>query len=105
MAKSGAIRPRRVSNAASDSPGDQPAKPRGGADVGAMFTSMDADKDGKLSGDEIPAQMQSRLSDIDTDSDGAISKAELTQAMKKLRGAGGGGREGGGDAASRGVGG
>ncbi len=77
-------------SAATGSPDGQ-RKKRGGGDVGEMFAKLDADKDGKLSGDEIPAQMQSNLSDIDGDSDGAISKAELTKAMKRLRAAGAGG--------------
>ena len=44
--------------------------------------------------------MKSRLSDIDSDSDGAISKEEMGKAMKRRQGGGGGG---GGPA--RGVGG
>ncbi len=71
------------------SEGDRP-KGGGPGNVAQVFTSLDADKDGKLSGDEIPAQMQDRVSSIDTDGDGAISRAEMNTAMQ--RGGGGGGR-------------
>lgn len=71
----------------------QPGRPKGEPEgnSGEMFAGMDADNDGKLTGDEIPQQMKSRVADIDSDSDGAISKAEFTAAMKRLRKAGGGG--------------
>lgn len=54
-----------------------------------MFARQDADKDGKLTGDEIPAQMRQFLQRIDTDSDGSVSKEEI-EAMGR------GGRRGGG---------
>ncbi|MFM8571682.1 MAG: EF-hand domain-containing protein, partial [Pirellula sp.] len=49
-----------------------------------MFENRDQDKDGKLSGDEIPPQMRERLSNMDTNGDGAIDKSELEQAMRRL---------------------
>ena len=55
-----------------------------------FFAQMDTNKDGKLSGDEIPSYLQSRVSSLDTDKDGAISKAEMDAAMKRFREAGGG---------------
>lgn len=51
-----------------------------------MFENRDKDKDGKLSGDEIPPQMKERLSNIDTNGDGAIDKTEIEQAMRRLEG-------------------
>ncbi len=61
-----------------------------------MFEQRDANKDGKLSGDEIPSQMAGRMERIDTDGDKAISKAEIEKAMSQMGGrTGGGGRPGG----------
>lgn len=51
-----------------------------------MFENRDLDKDGKLSGDEIPPQMKERLSNMDTNGDGAIDKSEIEQAMRRLEG-------------------
>jgi Ca2+-binding EF-hand superfamily protein len=65
-----------------------------------MFEARDANKDGKLSGDEIPERLQNMLGRLDSNKDGAITKDELTQMsglMDRLRG-GREGREGrGGD--------
>jgi hypothetical protein len=66
-----------------------------------MFEQRDANKDGKLSGDEIPAQMADRMERIDADGDKAISKAEMEKAMSRMSGRPGGagrpgGRQGGG---------
>ncbi|MEM8666496.1 MAG: EF-hand domain-containing protein [Planctomycetota bacterium] len=58
-----------------------------------MFQQRDANKDGKLSGDEIPEQMAGRLDRIDTDGDQAISKKELESAMSRA----GSSRQRGGD--------
>jgi hypothetical protein len=72
----------------------QPDNPEARAQFMArMFEQRDADKDGKLSGDEIPPQMAGRLEQLDTDGDKAISKAEM-QAMMGRFGAGARGREG-----------
>jgi len=49
-----------------------------------MFENRDQDKDGKLTGDEIPPQMRERLTNMDTNGDGAIDKSEIEQAMRKL---------------------
>ncbi len=59
-----------------------------------MFETRDANKDGKLVGDEIPEQMAGRLKQLDTDGDGAISKQEMGAMMQRMR-EGGGGRPGG----------
>lgn len=77
--------------------GGRPAAPgqpgAGGAPsremVTRMFEMRDMDKDGKLSGDEIPERMLQNLQRVDTNSDGAIDKAELEQAMARMAEQGG----------------
>ena len=68
--------------------------------AGRMFADRDANDDGKLSGDEIPEQMASRLERIDTDGDGSVSRKEF-DAMIRMRGGqgrpGGAGPRGGGE--------
>ena len=61
--------------------------PQGGPGKGGpeMFANADKNKDGKLSKDEVPAEMWERLSKLDKDSDGAVSKEE----MAAMRGKGG----------------
>ena len=49
-----------------------------------MFEMRDADKDGKLTGDEIPDRMKGNLARVDEDGDGAIQKSELEKAMARL---------------------
>jgi hypothetical protein len=51
-----------------------------------MFENRDQDKDGKLSGDEIPPPMKERLSNMDTNGDGSIDKSEIEQAIRRLEG-------------------
>ena len=53
---------------------------RGRLDPAAFFESRDSDGNGVLAGDEIPAWMDQRLADIDTNGDGEISKAEMEAA-------------------------
>lgn len=73
----------------------------GGAEFFArMFEQRDANKDGKLSGDEIPEQMAGRLEQIDTDKDGSVSRTEIETMMSRIRERGGVGR-GGGDGGGR----
>ncbi|MGB7347445.1 MAG: hypothetical protein WBD20_24705 [Pirellulaceae bacterium] len=60
-------------------------------DPAAMFAERDADADGKLTGDEIPAPMAERLSDIDTDGDGSVTKSEMDASLAKIRERTGGG--------------
>ncbi|MDR3619697.1 MAG: EF-hand domain-containing protein [Paludisphaera borealis] len=43
----------------------------------AIFRLLDADRDGKLKGDEIPERMRAFLDLIDVDHDGAISREEV----------------------------
>ena len=49
-----------------------------------MIERADADKDGKLSGDEIPPFMRERLEQTDTNKDGALDKAELEAAAARM---------------------
>ena len=95
--------------------GDRPgASPEGqggpGGDfIGQMMERADADKDGKLTGDEIPEFMRERLSQADTNSDGSLDKAELEAIGARMR-AGRGGQGGppggqGGPGGGRGEGG
>ncbi len=62
---------------------------KGGPD---MFANADKNKDGKLSKDEVPAEMWERLSKLDKDNDGTVSKEE----MAAMRGKGGPGAGPGG---------
>jgi polyisoprenoid-binding protein YceI len=62
---------------------------RGGFDVAAMFKNQDADKDGKLTGDEIPERMRSMLERIDTDKDGSITLKEMETMMQRRTQGGG----------------
>ena len=55
-----------------------------------MMQRADADKDGKLSGDELPPFMRERLEMIDTNKDGSVDKSELEAGIAKMRGAFGG---------------
>lgn len=49
-----------------------------------MFEQRDVNKDGKLSGDEIPERMQQNVSRMDENGDGAIDKSEMEKAMAKM---------------------
>jgi len=84
-------------------PKDQvPAKPSGGfgqIDPEQVFKSLDANKDGKLTKDELPERMADRLILADSNKDGGISQEELTKLFKLLQGGGpfGRGQAGGGN--------
>jgi hypothetical protein len=58
----------------------------GGAprDPEAIFKENDKDKDGKLTGDEIPTGMSRFVDRIDEDKDGSISLAEMKAAMERF---------------------
>ncbi|MBY0586221.1 EF-hand domain-containing protein [bacterium] len=77
-------------------PGSDVGKPKKpadeGRDFGKMFDKLDANADGKLEGDEIPAKMRDRLSRVDANGDGAIQREEMLSRMGKRpdRGPGGG---------------
>ena len=68
---------------------------RGGFDPVAMvkstFERYDANQDGILSTEEIPAERRDRISAADTNGDGKVDRAELTTAMSRPRPAMGGG--------------
>ncbi|MGB7327650.1 MAG: hypothetical protein WBD31_22420 [Rubripirellula sp.] len=82
--------------------GDRPDMRRNSGDgMVNVFTDRDADKDGKLSGDEIPPALAQRLEKIDTNKDDAIDRAELVAAMRRLRDAGGNTGRPGGDRGGR----
>ena len=49
-----------------------------------MFEQRDVNKDGILSGDEIPERMQQNVSRMDENGDGAIDKSEMEKAMAKM---------------------
>ena len=59
---------------------DGPMGQRTPAMMMKMFEARDTNRDGKLSGDEIPEPMRERLTMIDKDGDGAIQKSELEAA-------------------------
>ena len=50
--------------------------------VKEMLSRMDANKDGKLSKEEVRGQLLTNFATIDTNSDGFISAAELEKAPK-----------------------
>lgn len=61
-------------------------KPQGGPpSVEEIFKQMDANKDGKLSIDEVKGPLKNDFSKIDTDGDGLITKDELQKAPKPDR--------------------
>jgi len=68
-----------------------------------MFEQRDVDKDGKLSGDEIPERMQQNVSRMDENGDGAIDKSEMVKAMAKMGDRAGQGRGSKGDKDGVGV--
>ncbi len=71
--------------------------PGGGDFLKQMMERSDADKDGKLSGNEVPPFMKERMEQVDTNKDGSLDLAELEAAGNRMRGERGGRRgEGGG---------
>lgn len=75
------------------------------ADVIDRYLSLDANKDGKLTKDEVPERMQGIFARADADKDESITKEELTKMAEQQTkvvprggpgGAGGGGFGGGG---------
>ena len=53
--------------------------------VTAIFARMDQNKDGKLSKNEVPEGMWTRLQRIDANEDGSVTKAELAKTMRGPR--------------------
>lgn len=54
-------------------------------DAAQMLAEMDANKDGKLSKEEVKGPLQEQFSKIDTNDDDFISKEELENAPKPER--------------------
>jgi hypothetical protein len=77
----------------------------GGFDPETRFTEQDADSDGFWKGDEIPERTHQSLTEVDTDGDGAVSKAEWMARVEAMRaqfgGGGGGGPSGGSETVER----
>jgi Ca2+-binding EF-hand superfamily protein len=62
-----------------------PGGPRGGkGDPREFFSRMDANKDGKLSKDELPEQMRENFARMDANGDGSISQEEFAQAGRQF---------------------
>ena len=55
-----------------------------GAMMGKMFETRDSNGDGKLTGNEIPERMRDRLSMVDKDGDGSISKSEFAAVAARM---------------------
>lgn len=53
-----------------------------------LFEHADKNKDGKLTKDEVPEFMWTRLSNADADKDGSVTKSELEEHHKKMSAAG-----------------
>ena len=73
-----------------------PSGQASGEMLSRLFETRDADKDGKLSGDEIPERMRQNLERVDANKDGSVNRTEMQQAMSRMQQAGGrpGGRPG-----------
>ena len=79
-------------------PGGPQNEAAAGARFAQMFSTRDANGDGKLTGDEIPEMLQGRMERVDENADGAIEKEELMKAMARMgRGDRGPGAKGGKD--------
>lgn len=79
---------------ATDSPGDERRFGGGGNRGGTpaeTIARMDSNGDGKLTADEVPEFIWSRISAADTNSDGAVDEDELTKARAAREAEGGGG--------------
>ena len=51
----------------------------------AVFKRLDRDQDGKLSGDELPADWKERLLKLDADGDKSVSLDEVQKGLRRLR--------------------
>ena len=75
--------------------GQMPARPSGGRSSeqftpDKVLAAFDANKDGKLTKDEMPGRFAERFEFIDQNHDGEVSKQELEMLLKFLRAARGG---------------
>lgn len=62
------------------------AGPMGLQMLGRLFDERDTNRDGKLTGDEVPERVQPILERVDTNGDGALEKSELDAAAAKFSG-------------------
>ena len=74
---------------------DQRGGRRGGGDPKAFFDRMDADKDGKLTKDEMPERMAERFDSMDADEDGSVTLEEMQKMFSGGQRGGGRGQRGG----------
>jgi mono/diheme cytochrome c family protein len=69
--------------------GQAPEKPAGikleDLDPKQIFASLDANKDGSLSKEEIPAKFADKMVFIDSNADGSVSEAELTAVLGLIK--------------------
>lgn len=88
-------------------PGQAPAGQQQPFGAEAILRRFDANGDGTISKDELPAQAQQLIQDFDRNGDGAVTKEELPQGDAGMPGAGrrGGGRSGRGPGGGPGFGG
>ena len=56
-----------------------------GQNLEAIFRQLDRDKNGKLAGDELPADWKERLLKLDSDNDGAVTLDEIQQGIRRRR--------------------
>lgn len=85
--------------------GGQPGQQRdSGQFFARMFEQRDADKDGKLSAEEMPEQMAERLQQIDADADGFVSRKEMEAMVSRFGSRGVGQRNRGGGKSGYGAG-
>jgi len=81
-------------------PKPKPGRPGEGRGRGGMpgidelLKRFDANKDGKLTKDELPEQAAERIMRADVDGDGAVTKKELEEVRKRFTGGQRGGGEG-----------
>jgi len=71
----------------------RPGDGKGKGKSGEFFKNADKNSDGKLSEDEVPAEMWGRISQLDKDEDGSVSMQEMA-AMQRDGGPGGKGNPG-----------
>lgn len=58
---------------------------RAGLNPGVIFQRMDRNKDGKISGDEMPDRMREGLARVDENGDGAVDREEFEKIAQRMR--------------------
>ena len=64
--------------------GDGAGRPNVAAMVGRIFDGLDANGDGKIQADEMPADRKAQLQAADSNGDGEVDRAELTASMRRV---------------------